>query len=183
MEPISALGLASNVVQFVEFGISLFISAQKIYQSASALGEDSRVLYCITADLQRFSDEIIISKDANKDLQALAEECKCICGELLQQLKKLSVQGTKTKWRSFKAALREAWSRDKVEKMFKRLGEIRDQLNIHVQHLIRYVSSSVPVPHMRSNLSSKGASCPRSPMLFRSWTSRMLPFASTTSRY
>jgi hypothetical protein len=168
MDPISALGLASNVVQFVEFGISLFTGAQTIYQSASAMGEENRILYCITADLQRLSDSIIISNDANKDLQDLAEECKCMCGEFLQQLKKLSVQGTKTKWKSFKAVLREAWSRDKVDKTSKRLGEMRHQLNIHVQHLIRYVSLSVPVPDMRSNISSKGASCPTSPMLFRS---------------
>ena len=125
MDPISALSVASNVVQFVEFGISLFTGAQTIYQSASAMGEENRILYCITADLQRLSDSIIISNDANKDLEDLAEECKRMCGEFLQQHKKLSVQGTKIKWKSFKAVLREAWSRDKVDKTFKKLGEMR----------------------------------------------------------
>jgi len=139
IDPLSALGVASNIIQFIDFAVKLLTGTERIYKSACGSSENTRVLHAITEDLRQLGNTIKVSEGGDPKLEQLAGECTTACHELLQVLQTLRLQGKRTHWKSFKVAMKEAWNRGRVETMYKRLAEIRAQLNTHVQHLIKYV--------------------------------------------
>jgi hypothetical protein len=58
MDPVSALGVAASVVQFVEFTSSLICSTYEIYQSASGCSAASVDLETITTGLQALNTDL-----------------------------------------------------------------------------------------------------------------------------
>jgi hypothetical protein len=66
MDPISALGLASNVLQFVHFASGLLNSAQKIYVSASGTSSDCQHLEHVYSRLSQLSVAIRKANSTNK---------------------------------------------------------------------------------------------------------------------
>jgi hypothetical protein len=137
MEPLTALGLAGNIVQFVDFACKLFEGARTIYKSASSSSDEYAVLHVIATDLSRLSGEIMVSPEHPEGLRCLAAEAESISQELLGALQKLKLQGQKTKWKSFIIALKEAWNRDKVNEIAGRLSALQSQLNMHIQLMVR----------------------------------------------
>ena len=60
LEGIAALGVASNIVQFVEFGCRLFSQSKELYRSSSGLSDEAVELDNIARSLSRLSDNLII---------------------------------------------------------------------------------------------------------------------------
>ena len=137
MEPLSALGLASNLVQLVDFTCKLFGGAVAIYKSSSGSGKENAVLHVIAADLSNLAINIADSPQHSYELRRLTAEGRGISQELLQALQKLRLQGQKSKWKSFIVALKEAWNHDKVNEIANRLSILQSQLNLHIQVIIR----------------------------------------------
>ncbi|KUJ15133.1 uncharacterized protein LY89DRAFT_685948 [Mollisia scopiformis] len=142
MDPLTALGLAGNIVQFIDFAWKLFEGTKAIYKSASGSSHDNAVLQSIANDLRHLSNGIIISNQHSEELRRLATESKRISLELLDALEKLKLQGRNTKWKSFVLALREAWSRGKINEMSDRLSALQSQMNLHIQIMVRALLNS-----------------------------------------
>ncbi len=58
MDPLSALGIAASVVQFVQFAMAIFNGSRKIHASASGAPEDSESLENIHETLSAFSSSL-----------------------------------------------------------------------------------------------------------------------------
>jgi hypothetical protein len=83
------VGLASNVVQFVEFAGALLSKTTELYNSAEGSLRESRDLKFVSVDLGKYADLLktpVAQHDT--DLATLADGCYEIAEELLAALAK-----------------------------------------------------------------------------------------------
>ncbi|KAI1740332.1 hypothetical protein F4680DRAFT_116318 [Xylaria scruposa] len=138
MEPLSALSVAANVVQFVDFAFRLIGNTCAIMNSRSGLARHAKTLDVIAKDAVGLSDALTASPalaSSNTTLQALLSECKTIAGDLLVVLDKLRAKKTK-KWNCFIAALRTMWSKGKIDDFVDRLSRVQAQISTHMHFLL-----------------------------------------------
>ena len=139
-EPLAVFGIAANVIQFLEFGGTLFSASQQIYRHGTI--KDHIDIKLIAKDLHgiatglrdpvhQVSGNQALSDDETS-LYELATQCQSICDELCEVLEKLKVQAKNTKLGSFKAAMKIIWKKEQVQSLQKRMDGIRQELIIHI---------------------------------------------------
>ena len=142
LDPFSALGLAGNIAQFIQFGSDVFSKSREIAKATSGasleneeLGSAVQRLQKICLGLQRSQSQrpgvTPTSSDADS-LQVLAESCRTAGEEILCSLRKFTVQDSNKKWQSFQKALKTVWKKSEIQAMEKRLASYRDQLMSHL---------------------------------------------------
>ena len=148
LDPFSALGLANNVVQFVDFGSKLFSGAAELYRSVDGALAVNAELEIIFEDLSNMSSELgtasfyemqDMSADV-KNLIKLARSCKKLADELLSTLGKLKVPHGRRKWNSVRQALASAWREKEIRAYTERLINFRSQMTIHLFAVLRLIS-------------------------------------------
>ncbi len=154
MDPISALGLAANIFQFIDFGTNLLSGALEIYQSTTGASSENIEIEEISERLSSFSDELSTSSASrsSRDLAIakFASRCKEVSDELLAVVAKLKVaDGSNRNWRSFRKALKTLWKKEKIQSLQNRLDTVRQQLTLELSASIRYLPISSQV--RRSN--------------------------------
>jgi hypothetical protein len=146
MDPLSALSVASSIVQFIEFGNKLVGKGFQIYKSADgALAEnvDKEVVVHDLIHLNERLETSILRKAPEKlnnesenhalsALYALCSRCRILGEELLAHLRALRVEGRNRKWRSFRQALKSVLAEEAIDEIGKRLATFRDELEFHV---------------------------------------------------
>ena len=151
LDPLSALGLASNVIQFVEFGCKLVSGAVEIYEARDGTLAANSELGYIIEDLRDMSVSLGpgsqhqvsgLSKDETK-LQELAISCKELADEFLLVLENLKVQGRHKRWKSALQATRSAWNKRQIRNYMKRINEFRSQLTARLVSILRFVEYSM----------------------------------------
>jgi hypothetical protein len=152
MDPVSALGIAASVVQFLEFGCSLVSKSRQIY-SQGALSDHvesesaTRRLVELTEQIRNSLTDLgslgALSLDS-QTLKRICENCVELSNELLSRLVDLHVDETHKarKWKSFRQALNTVCSKQKIDEIAGRLKICRDELNLHLITAIKYVFSS-----------------------------------------
>lgn len=144
MDPLTALGLASAVVQFVDFGFKLVKGTSEIYDSATDAAPQDASLEFVTQKLQELTSNLEAGAGSphNPDqsrLQALAEECQSLSAKILALLAK-----TKAKNRSLRAsagaAIRTWRYREEKKEIETRLERCQSKLAIQLNALMRQVS-------------------------------------------
>jgi hypothetical protein len=144
MAELAALGLASNVVQFVDFGIKLFRDGKELYESAQGSIAEQRELQAVTADLrdivQKLHPTVHPATQDDAALARLAADCEKLATELLGVLDKLKVkEGQNRKWVSFKQALALVLKEKEIRGLEQRLERYRDQLSKRLLYILRFV--------------------------------------------
>ena len=160
LEGLAALGFASNVVQFVEFGCRLFSQSKELYRSSSGLLDESVELDNITRSLSRLSDNLILehpplsddsdieledgvehiphTQPANglgmdsgeTDLVLIATDCKKLADELSKALNQLRVKNSRKRWQCFRVTLERIWKPEKIDNMSRRMERLSSQLTM-----------------------------------------------------
>lgn len=154
LDPLAALGVASSVIQFVDFGIKLVSDGAELYEKGRLGNNDE--LELITKDLTRLTQDIVTStqpgqaqngKPPSKDeiaLRELATSCNEIGEQLLNLLESLKVQKSGNMLEdgvaSFRKALRSARKKGQIHNVEKRLKKMQGQLNTNILELLRCVS-------------------------------------------
>ena len=145
LDPFSALGLAGNVVQFVDFGTKLFAGAAELYRSVDGTLQVNAQLEAITQDLSSMSAELgnasfygaqPISADV-KHLMDLVLSCKGLADELLLVLTRLKVSNGHKKWKSISQAFASAWKGKEIEAYVGKLDKFRSQMTAHLVAILR----------------------------------------------
>ena len=142
-ESLAALGLASNIVQFIDFGCRLFSKSCELY--IEGFVTESVQLETISETVNRFASDLnvtptsrdLLSKD-EADLITLAELCQGIARDLKLSLLNLRVNGCGHKWQSFRASLKRLWKSDDIEQMAKRLDRASNQLTGCLVRILKY---------------------------------------------
>ncbi|KAI3336506.1 hypothetical protein HD806DRAFT_542402 [Xylariaceae sp. AK1471] len=146
MESLVALGLASNIVQFVDFASKLVANTRTLYKSASQASTSSYVLRDIGSDLERLSDAVTVPhSSADEDLKQLAQRAKEVAKDLLALLDDLKIKGRKTKWKSFLLAAKEVRSQESVASITNSITALQGQMTLHLQFRIKNDMTSLSI--------------------------------------
>ncbi|KAE9381924.1 hypothetical protein N431DRAFT_539452 [Stipitochalara longipes BDJ] len=143
LDPMTALSLAGNIVQFVDFSTKLIVKGHELYTSCDGASVGNAELEVIAKDLQELNERLKPSQteqagttrltDSDIALCKLSEQCSRVAGELISALEKLKVQGTANRrWKSFRQALKWLMKKEEVEAIAQRLQTFRNELDLHI---------------------------------------------------
>jgi hypothetical protein len=145
MDPLTALSLAGNVVQFVDFGCQLLSHSRELYKSTwGSLAADEE-LHLVTADLRALilklrSNTGDGSQDASQEFRKICDEAVTLAEEILTRIDGLKVSGKHRAWKSFQQAIKSAWSQKETDGLIRRLSRLRQALETRILLSLRYVT-------------------------------------------
>jgi hypothetical protein len=135
MDPITAIGVAGNVIQFLDFGVKAVSKAREIHDSSTGALVEHTEIGVLTEDIARVAVKLAASAGAatgNDSLDSICEQCTIVAKELLDALKEMKADGKKSRIKSARKALKAMWGKKRVEDMKRRLEGYRDEIQFHV---------------------------------------------------
>ncbi|KAK6373655.1 hypothetical protein LTS17_008148 [Exophiala oligosperma] len=142
LDPVSALGTAAAIIQFLDFGGRLLSKQREIAQSTRGTLIEHEELVAVTRRLDELNGQIqqrgISFENTTKTTQAdlalmkVSEECKNLAAEFRQVLEGLSGRPGQSSYKSFRQAFKIVWHKDGIETMQRRLDQQRSQLILHI---------------------------------------------------
>jgi hypothetical protein len=180
LDPISALSVAAAAVQFVQFSSQLVSKGRHIYHSSHGAAEENEIAETVTLRLQELtqrlakasieakaSNQTVASDNAHLRLNdqgssemqehhervhSICKECETLSNTLLDRLHKLKIPtgSEHRRWKSFRHALKDVWSKADLDRMSERLRLLREELDSHMLFILRYVqplstARSIPI--------------------------------------
>jgi hypothetical protein len=142
MDPLTALGLAGNVIQLVDFSSKLLCGAYEVYSSTSGATAETADLDTVIKDLQAVTRRLSppSSKPRTDDeiaLSSLVSNCRKLSEDIQKVLNKLQSKNPHQKW----ASLRVAWSsmrkREKLVSLETRLNRYRSEILVRISIMIK----------------------------------------------
>ncbi|KAG8158210.1 hypothetical protein KVR01_011971 [Diaporthe batatas] len=155
MDPLTALGLASNVFSFVSFAAGLIKGTVEISASATGCSIDVTRLDVVCEKLQDLCDGLescteykIPGTDAEEQVSKVFVAVKSLCAtcrtdghELLRITRTLRTKnGSRGKWDSFKVALKKAWEKSSIDELEERLSRTQVTMTLHICTLAHHCS-------------------------------------------
>ncbi|KAI8626215.1 hypothetical protein F5Y19DRAFT_229962 [Xylariaceae sp. FL1651] len=158
MDPLSAVGLAGTIIQFITFACSLLSKSSEIHNSVTGRSTDLTSIITVYEKLQAFSTQLTSQENAasrlassneiesgheTSALKEILKASKTDCDQLLKVAQKLDVEnGPFRRWKSFRAALELLWKRDEIEELDKRLQRTQSALTLHICALMSHFHES-----------------------------------------
>ncbi|KAE9364418.1 hypothetical protein N431DRAFT_421379 [Stipitochalara longipes BDJ] len=151
MDALTALSLAGNIIQFVDFGTKLLSRAGELYKSSQGSLRVNDEIELVTADLKSLITKIQVSllkKDESEDLgdqdqaqsgsfRKVCDEAVKVADELVGRLKKLKINGKHRRLTSLQQAVKTLWNEKEVASLMRRLLTLKETLESHVLLSIR----------------------------------------------
>ncbi|KAK6063572.1 hypothetical protein SCUP515_12328 [Seiridium cupressi] len=147
MDPISAIGFAAGILNFIDSSATLVRGTYELYQSGTT--DNNAHIGSITKDLQVVSIELSAKKELDCDdphqraLSDLAEKCLRLSDDLVAVLDKLQVKGKNRKWKSVKVAWTSVVKQNIINSIEKRLGEYRSEIILRLNLMTSVQNSSL----------------------------------------
>ena len=144
MDPFTAIGLASNIISFIDFGCKLLSSSKDMYNSLTGASSEIDALNLVSDNLSslcsHFADDDLAAPRIYHDpeLVRLTGECKSIADQIQGVVGDLSHGAQKGKWRSFAQAMRERGKQGQLQTLASRLDRLQASLNTRLLFLMRY---------------------------------------------
>jgi hypothetical protein len=156
MDPLTALSLSGNIVQFVDFGSRLLSRVGDLYTSSAGLltayheqelvTNDLRFLVAklrrtiSTSDTDNNSDQD--QEDVWSSLKQICAEAANVADEIVGRLGEVHLQdGEHKKFRNLQQAVDSLWSPEEIAALLKRLSSFKEALETRVLFSIRSISS------------------------------------------
>jgi len=141
MEPVSAVGLASSIITFVEFAFKLVTGALEVYRSVDGTLEENARLERVIGDLNSIVDDLGKKGGggcrSERAIRDLAVECQADAELLVDILKSLKVPGRRTLWKSVTAQWKALLRKDEITGLKERLREYRSEIMLNLMLLLR----------------------------------------------
>jgi hypothetical protein len=149
-DPLTAVGLAGTVVQFVDFSTKLVSHSVELYEKGKLSCHDE--LEKATVDLTQLTQELSYIPQASQSqpgfvrrrpsreevaLEQLAASCAELGGQLLSVLNSLNAQKSHNCLESFRTALRAVRKKSNIEDIDHRLKKLKDQLCMRLLAILR----------------------------------------------
>ncbi|KUJ15866.1 uncharacterized protein LY89DRAFT_97538 [Mollisia scopiformis] len=157
LDPMTALGIAGNIVQFVDFSIKLLGDAHELHKSAEGSLQESLDVEKVAGTIRilqmklRIQDDHHVSGDdkAENLLEELCTSCDETAKELFEVLGSLKVQGKKSPWKSMRQAIKSIKGKATIAKICDRLNGFRETLELTIlvdlRNLISNQSSTLTI--------------------------------------
>ena len=155
MDALTAIGLAANILQFIDFGIKLVSKGNQIYRSGDGTLPENHDLAVVTNDLLLIQTKLTkhlrpqgLSSCLDEDDQALeklAVASNKLALQLLGRLNRVKAQGRYLRWKSWRQALKSICTKKDIDEMARRTSLLRDELNTRILVSLRYIDSDARV--------------------------------------
>ena len=149
MDPLTALSLACNVIQVIDFSAKIVTKCKELYiDGASAKNKEiesmAKYLANISTDLRipetfRSADSAQQECQEDEKILELAQQYSETANELICELQKLAIKGTRRKRDAVLKAVKETWNKTIIEGIEHRLEQHRKTLNTLILIDLRYV--------------------------------------------
>lgn len=159
MDPISALGAAAAVTQFVDYTIIILKDTREIIKSVKGQTAKNIELSLISTDLKRLIEDVdnkslslaTNETDLSEDVfLRLCGECREIADQLLASCARLQATGVTrldTVASSFVVAVKGVWKSGKLEDLRQRLDQVRQQMMMATLTFLWYATPAPPYSH------------------------------------
>lgn len=148
MEPLSALGVATAVVQFLDFAGKVVAGTYEIYTAkpgaaGTSLEDVTSSLLRVNGDLKKAisSPAALNLSQTDKDIVSLGKRCEDLGTRLISTLAKIHINASSSKcgklFSSFKAALLTVWKQSEVEALCRDLEGHRSQISLLILVALR----------------------------------------------
>jgi hypothetical protein len=134
MDPVSAIGLASGILTFVEAGLKLVKTAYNIYNSLDGVLDDNRHRENVTSEVSKAALRLGVTGNARltpeqKSLSDIAKKCKATSTELVKALNEVKPkQISSNPFKSLRYAIKANIKARDIEGLEAQLKDYRDQL-------------------------------------------------------
>jgi hypothetical protein len=140
MDPLTALSLVGNIIQFVDFGSRLLSTTKALYKSPLGSLAVHNELELVTTDLS-----ILVTKlkqnwegEPSSSVRKICDEAADVATEIITRLGRMKVkEGKYRELRSTQAAIRQAWSGKELKVLEERLGRLREAIGTRVLFSLR----------------------------------------------
>ena len=141
MDAAAAIGLAGNIVQFVDFAWKVLRESKDLYKSTTGSSSENDVLALIFRDLSYHFKRVNAVTQRHvtipDSLITLIYECDKVNSRLVNTLDLIRVKSPHKKWESFVQALRCVWKKEKIEGLVKQLERLRNEVQFSLQVMLR----------------------------------------------
>ncbi|RSM14202.1 hypothetical protein CDV31_005538 [Fusarium ambrosium] len=149
MEPLAAVALAGNVLQFAEFVGRLFKDTCRIYASVSGLTPNDLHIQDICTKLGSFSvqlQSVPSHSNAPSDLRDCVAACKKDCDDLLAIMKVLAAKkgNSQRPWKSFSAALSHKMKAGEIQDLKSRIKDRQQLISLMLSDMLKFVTPENP---------------------------------------
>lgn len=152
MDPLSAIGLVSSVITFIDFGYEVISAAREVRSSATGTTAANnhreflnKRMEAVAMDLAAAnSNQGSMSADTRR-LTELADKCLELSNDLKRLLEKLRANNPKSKRQVLSAIVQNVRKKDQKRDLEARLDQCRQQLHLQLSHTTRSVSAVLKV--------------------------------------
>ncbi|KAI1323552.1 hypothetical protein F5Y16DRAFT_412582 [Xylariaceae sp. FL0255] len=142
MEALAAIGLASNILQFLDLGYKVFQHSKELYSSGKDASSYNETLELTTREIKRFSLDLeyhmgAALEDDQAALLKLSLECQKCSDELLALLGRLKNKKPVGFIRSFQLAFRDVRTRDEKARLEQTLDLLSKRMDTLLNKLTR----------------------------------------------
>jgi len=156
MEAIAALGVAGNVIQFLDYGQKLVSTSLDIYKTGTGASTSNRESETLLKDFVESIDTVsenlllyderlevkLLQATAQNGLQDIVDDCRGLAAELLGRFEKLKLQRKPGRWKSSVRAVKCMWQESELVELQKRLSRYQSQFEWRILLSLRYCCSS-----------------------------------------
>lgn len=144
MDPITAVGLVANIVQFVELGSKVLGIAKEIHQSSSGVTQDNKRTEDIVREMEglssKLADPAVQPKtEDERALQFLASECCRLSEQITTLLKKIIPTDPKSKRQAVLSSMKNVMYEREKAALEEKLAHCRSQLSLQLSYISRSV--------------------------------------------
>jgi hypothetical protein len=127
MDPLSAIGLASNIIAFMDLASKLISRTYEAYNSSTGTSKEITDLTQVIGDLQatarRLSNQVWPARtDDEVAVLNLSRKCQDLSNDIVDILTKLQMKGRKSKLKNIQVAWKTMREKGNLEAIEKRLN-------------------------------------------------------------
>jgi hypothetical protein len=137
MDPLTAVGLAGNIITFIDLSTKVVSRTKQLYESASGATSENDELEGLTKNLKDLANRtrrkppntsrnghFSLSITSETVLDNLSQQCIQVADELLETLESVKVNGDGRTVKSALQAMKTVWKQDNIDAIQRRLDRI-----------------------------------------------------------
>lgn len=143
LDPLTALGLATNIVQFIDFSAKLVSKGNKVYKSASEGRIENQELDATSRKVidlhnrmiqtfERDGDFLSGISPTDREIKKICESCTKVATDVIDALNKLRAQARYSRWQSYRQAFKSLWGEHEVAMLKAKLDTYRKTLDTNL---------------------------------------------------
>ncbi|GES56842.1 hypothetical protein ATEIFO6365_0001004800 [Aspergillus terreus] len=136
MDPLSIIGLVSNIISFIDFGRKLLTDVREIQNSADGVTQDALTHGFIAQQMRDFTDKLIppgqIVDDKYKGIISLAKECRAAAADIQKLLDRIKPKDPGSRLRSWGSGIKGLRYGKELSSLQVKMERYRDQLAVQL---------------------------------------------------